>query len=579
MTPRDEYISPPYPFHILFFVNKLDDNLIDVSTKHNKIKFEFKVLYYLQENLIIMATDCIICCEEFNKSNKKKVKCMECDNICCRECHQTYLLSKDAIDCMFCYKPQTYEHIKNSHYDTFIKSTGKWKGKGYKEHIEGVYYKNEMAMFPETLHIIEVHKKRDKHIKDLNNEYEIIISKINSIRKISKLSNKERLKNCDCKKGIVKCKCISEKDRDKFIKEKDYNDTKLIKLEKRISSIYASIMTYTRSNSEIGTNIKKKTNIEKCMATDCDGFLTNDWKCNKCHKITCERCREIKDDNHKCDENTVKTIQFAIKTSKPCPKCNERIHRIYGCDQVYCPLCKIVFSYSTGIQQIGGVIHQPDAVNELRKTGRLYRDIRDIPCGGIQYIINSINDINNDDFKIKQYPGISNIMNAILRWCIGYEDLQLRGIIRDNNILNINSDERYWYLSGEIDKSKFKKLIYNNYRKYDKINEETMIKAGFYVCVTDILRSLKDIKDYSQMYDIISQIFILSNNYNNEFIRVNKLYSDYKYNLQKIFIDINIDNKNKNHQLYFGIQPINYISHRNTKDNLDLEKILNYYKH
>ena len=115
-------------------------------------------------------------------------------------------------------------------------------------------------------------------------------------------------------------------------------------------------------------------------------FYLKDWKCNKCDKITCKRCREIKEKDHVCDEDTVKTIQLAIRTSKPCPKCNERIHRIYGCDQVYCPLCKIVFSYSTGRLQIGGIIHQPDAINELRKNGRLHRDIRDIPCGGVGFI-------------------------------------------------------------------------------------------------------------------------------------------------------------------------------------------------
>ena len=107
-------------------------------------------------------SDCSICCEKFNKSSRKKVECIDCGEICCRKCHQIYLLSKDVIDCMFCNKPQNFETIKNAHYDTFINSTGSYKDDGFKEHQMEVYFKNEMSMFAETQNEIE----RDELLKN-----------------------------------------------------------------------------------------------------------------------------------------------------------------------------------------------------------------------------------------------------------------------------------------------------------------------------------------------------------------------------------------------------------------------------
>lgn len=513
-----------------------------------------------------MSSDCSICCESYNKSSRKPVKCLHCSNVCCRACHQTYLFSRDVIDCMFCQKPQTYEHIKNSHYDTFIKSTGSWKGKGYREHLENVYYKNEMAMFPETQKIIERKKKKEKILKKIkiNNE------KKTEILKDIKLFQKERRDNCSCKKGPTTCICVSEKNRLKWLEERDYKYALIENLEVANDEL-------CRKYGENDSNEKKVSQIQKCMASNCDGFLDSNWICNKCNKKTCSRCREVKEDNHVCNEDTVKTIQLAIRTSKPCPKCSERIHRIYGCDQVYCPLCKIVFSYSTGVQQLGGVVHQPDAVEELRKTGRLYRDVRDIPCGGVEHIRLKINNKNDKTFMLKIYPNMFSIIHAILRWCIDYENLQITQVARDENLLNINSLEREVYLSGQMSIEKFKKIIYKNYRDFEKRKEERIIKSGFYTCLTDIIRSLENMNDYQKIHETMVQMFILCENYNYEFERVNKLYGNSIDTKLTIFMDV-IVSRHKNvkyPRLYFGVQQFGIIKTYHNKHNLNFNSLLN----
>jgi hypothetical protein len=524
----------------------------------------------------IMSSNCEICLENFNKSTRKEVNCLDCNNSCCRACHQIYILSKDVIDCMFCNKPQTYEHIKNSHYDSFIKSKGSWKGKGYREHLEEVYYKNEMAMFPET----QIKIERDQFTNKIYQENKYYITYIKKLTNDIKSAKSERFLKCSCKRGPIKCICVTETEKNKWLDNKESNLNLIKDLEKKIENNF-EILRHPKNTT------KKKKVIEKCMANDCDGFLNTEWKCNKCDKITCNRCREIKNDNHICNEDTVKTIQLAIKTSKPCPKCNERIHRIYGCDQVYCPLCKIVFSYSTGIMQIGGLIHQPDAVNELRKNGKLHRDIRDIPCGGVEYIWDSISrpipDYNGKKnlwdsvrFPVSKYRGLKNIVLAFLRWCIGYEDYQNDVQIRDNDVFNINSTERYNFLSGNISKEVFKKKIYVNYKNYEKENEERVLKAGFYICLADILRSLEGVEDYNKIYELISQIFELSKNYNIEFDRVNKLYNGTPHQKYHIYMDIinPIRTVNSLPRLYFGLCKFGNLY--NPEINLQIENFLEF---
>lgn len=487
-------------------------------------------------------SDCIICCDKYNNSNRKRVKCLHCDEVCCRSCHQTYLLSKDIIDCMFCNKPHTFEHVKNSHYNTFINSMGAWKNKGYREHQEEVYFKNEMSMFPQTLYQIEKEKKLNElssNIRELTNEKLEIEKKIKEIKK-------EKNKLCTCRKGFVDCTCVFTNESIRLLRIHDEQCAERMIRIHQISEYWKEI-NYINSTFFEGFNQKSKV-MQKCMSNDCDGYLDSEWKCTKCSKTTCKHCREIKEEKHKCDKNVVETIKFAESTSKPCPKCNERIHRIYGCDQMYCPLCKVVFSYSTGEIQIGGIIHQPDAVKELRKNGKLHRDVRDIPCGGVNHIF-----ISKDK---KRYPYLKfvvlkNIINTILRWCVEYEDEQLRGRNQLQNINDINSVDRLCYLKGTINKEKFKKRIYHKYKSYEKEIEDRKLKTGFYICISDMMRSLENMDEYNNISNHIEQMFELIKNYNSEFDKINKLYKINNYNLYNLtFVKYKFNNKTRDYMKF-----------------------------
>ena len=40
-----------------------------------------------------MTTDCAICCEKYNKSNRKKITCKTCNFEACNKCCETFLLN------------------------------------------------------------------------------------------------------------------------------------------------------------------------------------------------------------------------------------------------------------------------------------------------------------------------------------------------------------------------------------------------------------------------------------------------------------------------------------------------------
>lgn len=509
-------------------------------------------------------SDCVICCNKYNNSNRKKVNCPQCNEICCRECDQKYVLSKDILDCMFCNKIKSFEYLKNSHYNTFINSTGKWKGKGYREHQENIYFKNEMIMFPQTLFEIEKDNKVNKIRVEIHES--IIIQ--NTFEKKIKNIILERKKYCTCQKKFSSCTCAykersisSLREHDNLLAEKLLIKIKINELYIELDDINNSIF-YNSLNSDI---------IQKCMSNDCDGYLNNEWKCTKCLKTTCKSCREIKEDHHKCNIDTLNSIKLAESTTKPCPKCSERIHRIYGCDQMYCPLCKVIFSYSSGELQIGGIVHQPDALNELRNNGLLNRDLRDIPCGGVSHIFLSK---DTNIFPYLKYP-LKIIISILLSWCIEYEDIQIRGLYQPININNLNMAERKIYLIGSISKETFKKKIYNNYKFYEKHTDDRILEAGFYICLSDMLRSLENMKDYNLIYEHITNILNLIKYYNIEFERVNKIYKNNSnpYNFYLL-------GKKENNMAYFRfvLTNKNNFFETSNKINLEINSILNYNK-
>jgi ribosomal protein S27AE len=229
---------------------------------------------------------------------------------------------------MNCKKPWDRETLVENFGKTFV-------GKEYKQKRERDLFETEKALMPETQEIAT----RQKRIKDINREILFVQEHLRELK------------------------------RQKRILEAGGDD----------------------ETSSSSSNVKKLT--IKCPADECRGFVnSSNHTCGICDTKICKECHEPLNqaatggNEHTCDPNTLETVRLLKRDTKNCPKCGVGIHKIEGCDQMYCTQCHTAFSWRTGEIVIGGRIHNPHYFEYLRRTGgdeAPRREVGDIPGGGL----------------------------------------------------------------------------------------------------------------------------------------------------------------------------------------------------
>ena len=277
-------------------------------------------------------SDCSICCEPFNKSNRSKINCKSCetqDIIACQSCAKRYILDQPTdASCMICKMEWDTEFLMENFTKKFVSTE-------LKSHRENYLLDKQIALLPETQEFAE------------------------------------QLKLID---GLEKQKSILNIEKRK--------------LEKKIRELNSNIsqIDHTISDIRYGTphSSSKSEFVFKCPVDGCNGFLNNKYECGICDNKICRHCMEIKGEDHECDEEKKQTVELLRKDTKPCPKCGQLINKINGCDQMYCIKCHTGFSWRTG-QVERGNIHNPEYYRWMRENGRdIPRNPGDVPfdpCG------------------------------------------------------------------------------------------------------------------------------------------------------------------------------------------------------
>ena len=253
-------------------------------------------------------TCCEICTDPFNKSTQSPVICQKCPLKACKKCTRRYLLEQaNDPHCMSCKHKWDREFINHALNKTFVQ-------KEYRQHRKEVLCNIEKGKLPSTMPAAERHLQ----VLDLKNK--------------------------------AKELCLVRKE---FLQ-------KLRTINHQLDNIHNK--KWHLQNPQNKPIPEKRAFVQPCPCEGCRGYLSTAWKCQICKMFVCPTCRSLKgpqqDTPHTCDPNKVANVEHIKKHSKPCPKCAAPIHKINGCDQMWCTQCKTAFSWRSG-RIINSVIHNP----------------------------------------------------------------------------------------------------------------------------------------------------------------------------------------------------------------------------
>lgn len=273
----------------------------------------------------------------------------------------------------------------------------------------------------------------------------------------------------------------------------------------------------------------------ECYDYDCTGFTTlkdNTETCMVCNKQFCAACKELKGEDHVCNEDTLASLAEIIKETKPCPKCGVRIVRSSGCADMFCTHCKTGFSWRTG-EIIHGHFHNPHRARWLRQN------IADFGCNATTLTLPKDELVVICSTKESFIAAVQNSPFSILQQLIdprgcspGTNDIYLKTCAINRCIYQLERDQRQSY---ETFKRFVKNLQFGYYTKTQYTQHRNHMDHSLYFIeaslsilryyqeyLTNILRILyikeMDVYDYIMSHCKPIYKFKVNPNYINHYI-------------------------------------------------------------
>jgi hypothetical protein len=350
-------------------------------------------------------------------------ECGFCDFAACKVCVKRYLLSSsDDANCMSCKRLWSNEVLCAKLGKTFM--AGEWKA-----HREDVLYDREVSMLAETQPYVTQELKRRENV--------VLLA--------SMLKERQSLKR------------------------------KLAEVDRTIHQV--------RSNVRPPVDAEERAEfVHQCGSEGCGGFLSTSWKCRKCEGWTCGECGAFKGqdpEGHVCREQDRASMDAIKRDSRRCVGCGIYVHKISGCNQMYCTVCHTAWDYRTG-RKVNGTIHNPHYIEMQRHLQLLGRDVNDVPCGGIPSVGELKIAFRSDGDMYLQLGGFMRVVLHI-------QHVELHRY-PDREDINDNRDLRVKLHLGEIERDEMKRTIQQREKKNLKNRDIHMILQMFITTSSDLLR-------------------------------------------------------------------------------------------
>ena len=432
-------------------------------------------------------TECSICTDDYNKSTRRPIKCVntECGHMCCMSCLEKWSFSpdQDLPKCMNCSTIYPFEFIKPQVTLKFMNQT--------QTHRATMLCSREKSLLPITQTELFARTKIEDEIAKLREErrkYIVLIRK----------QREERLKYIEL----------------------------IRKLDNRI---------YACRNTAATATATREVFSRSCPDTECKGFISSAWKCAKCEKHFCKDCHTVKNPGHVCNEDTKATIALLKKDTKSCPKCECPITKISGCDQMYCTKCFTAFSWNTG-KIVTGLIHNPHYFELNRINGRQpARNFGDLQCGGIPDWTRCRHKINRM-ITIGLDVNHTNLIKNAYRMVGHITDLAHTKYHVPETV-NTHKEYREQYLLDLITEEMWIRKLKARLKKTDKIND---IRALFDVIInalTDILQRFVQTPIHT-ITTITNELNILLTYSNTQFSKIGVKYNNKPLRITPIWLNV-----------------------------------------
>jgi len=400
------------------------------------------------KEILPITYNCSICVEDMTINNI--ITCDICKNSSCKDCFKRFILDNEYDSkCMHCMKKISREFI-------ILNLDVDWLQNEYKEFRKKHLFNVEKGKFLETQAAATVYTKAKDIISKLPFNpisFEFKGNIHNFTKHTSQFNTFHNARMCIMDYGVG----WEDHDFDKGV---------------RVESV----------------SIKKTI---KCPNNICAGIIPitgeDELMCAMCYGTVCSKCREIFiGKEHKCNEDTIKTISELVDTTRSCPNCATLIFKIEGCDQMFCTQCHTTFSWNTSrIER--GFMHNPhylDWIRDLRmrqiEGDKEVPDVPPAPC--LEYITYEKLitcfplDIWKNSFESrKKIPYIENIYNDLPStelYCLALRNfhtniLHVRSTAGNHaNMVAVNNHSiRVLYMTNNMEEDDFKNEI--EHREYE----------------------------------------------------------------------------------------------------------------
>lgn len=512
MTPDISNMNMKQLYEIVESIKEDDP---DFNFKKSTIKQDIYRWYTGEE--FIDEPECVICIEPFTKVTRKKIVCPSCEFTACSTCTKHYIMNETTQEahCMNCKVVFTTDFLT----ENFTKT---WNNCDYRNHRVELLVSEQKSHLPDTELYVQDLKKAEKLGEDIDEAYKCLTSINNKYSKLTQV-HYEKIKEL---KEMIKI------ERDKINKFESES-------ENEKNSVYTKIKKLSREKKELINGKKENKEKEKrkflmrCCVEDCKGFINNKYKCGICETQMCGKCHKVKNEDHVCNEDDVKTVEMIKKTCKNCPKCGIPTHKISGCPQMWCIECHAVWNWNSETLDTSGRVHNPHYFQFLRNgdMNTIRREQGDVRCGGdvtANELHHSFNNIDSSTHPVEYglRRGMINVGYSVIEdvnHVVEYDTNKFRAA---NPI--VLRDLRVKYLTNKIGENEWKNELKKYERSERKKKEYREILELYTASIQDILRNSVDLHRL-QIHDIVQ----MKKYTNGVFEKLNKQYGVKGFILRK----------------------------------------------